>query len=336
MPSPKKPEIEIVQAVAAAIVTSAGLPKEIAAQIEDVSPKDISPQDVVVSPKFIVHPHISTVKVDDPLLLSYLRRIYTDRPALETAYPGCGAFSRLASENTLKDATQVIAAQLADEMSTKNANAGILFGFIVRRSDGSKAHGIIKADLDHEERFYMVVSAEGEWDLGAVRELLPHPRTEFAKFVIAPQPGGVGAAGIRDITDAESAAAYFLAALQLTVPKTRGTRAAVARAALKAGYSHNEVQAVLKPLTSPAPVVELVRENFPRIPAKDAERLAGRPERPMPEVLVEDPYLRVYKTRSPHFELIVDDSVDVKVNGLAVTVTLPSGSDRIEENTRER
>jgi hypothetical protein len=48
----------------------------------------------------------------------------------------------------------------------------------------------------------MVTTVDAGWSLSAARELLPHPRTEFAKFVIAPQPNGMSAAGIRDTTDA--------------------------------------------------------------------------------------------------------------------------------------
>src|SRR5260221_9035291 len=121
-------------------------------------------------------------------------------------------------------------------MSKKRANAGILFGFLIERSDSSKAHGLIKADLDHEQRFHMTTAADGVWSYSEVSELLPHPRTEFAKYVIAPQPNGVGKAGIRDTTTDEGAA-YFLAAVDLSDPKTRGTLAVVASLAFKAGIT---------------------------------------------------------------------------------------------------
>jgi hypothetical protein len=309
--------------VAAAIVTSAELPATVAAQVSDLTQK------------FVVHPHLSTVSSDDRLLLRYLRSIYSDRPALQTSYPSFSAFGQLGAPATLSEATRTIAGQLALEMSRKHANPGLLFGFILRRSDGSQPHGVIKADLDEEERFHMSVADTGEWSWDAVSKLLPPPRTEFAKFAIAPQPGGVGAAGIRDITDNEAAAAYFLIALQLAVPKTTGTQARVASAAIKSGYKIDAVHAAFKGLTTQVPVEVFVADNFPRIPPKEVERLVGRPERPMPTIVAQDPFLRVYKTRSPRFELVVDETVTVAINGRVVTVTLPPG-DPIQESTRER
>jgi hypothetical protein len=97
------------------------------------------------------------------------------------------------------------------------------------------------------------------------------------------------------------------------VPKTRGTRAAVARAALKAGYSHKEVQAVLKPLASPVPIADFIRENSPRVPEQDAERLSGRPERPMPRCSLTTRMCMSRGRSRRTFELSVDESVDVEV-----------------------
>ena len=323
MPASNAPDVEVVQAVAAAIITFAGLPENITGQV----PKR--------DQKFVVHPHVASVDRNDKLLVGYLRSIYTDRPALQTTYPGFGAFAELSSPTTVKKATEAIAEALAVEMSRKNANPGILFGFILRRSDGSQPHGVIKADLDEEERFHMVVADNGQWSWDAVSELLPPPKTQFAKFAIAPQPGGVGATGIRDIVDNEAAAAYFLAALNLAVPKTTGTQARVATVALRAGYSLDNVTDAFERLTTEEAVDAFVAENFPNIPEKEVGRLAGRPERPMPRVVPRDPFLRVYKTRSPRFELVVDETVSVEVNGRVITVTLPPG-DQIEQIARER
>ena len=220
-------------------------------------------------------------------------------------------------------------------MSEKNANPGVLFGFILRRSDGSQPHGVIKADLDEEERFHMVVTTDGQWTWDAVSELLPPPRTQFAKFAIAPQPGGVGATGIRDIVDNEAAAAYFLTALKLSVPKTTGTQARVATLALKAGYGGERIDEAFAGLTAEVTVEDFVHEHFPEVPDKEVERLAGRAERPMPMVMPRDSYLRVFRTRSPRFELVVDETVGVRINGRVITITLPAG-DQIERSFRER
>lgn len=225
-PTPgQAPDVEVVYAVAAAIISSASVPANLAAQIPDRDQK------------FVVHPHNARVEAHDKLLVGYPRSIYSDRPALQTVYPQVAAFAELASADTVENATKAIAEAMALEMSRKHANPGILFGFVLRRSDGSQPHGIIKADLDEEERFHMIVGDDGQWGWDAVSELLPPPKAHFAKFAIAPQPGGVGPTGIRDVVDNEAAAAYFLAALSLAVPKTSGTQARVATVALKAGYT---------------------------------------------------------------------------------------------------
>jgi hypothetical protein len=179
----------------------------------------------------------------------------------------------------------------------------------------------------------MVVGSGGQWSWDSVRELLPPPKTQFAKFAIAPQPGGVGPTGIRDVTDNEAAAAYFLAALQLVVPKTTGTQARVATVALKAGYSLDAVDTALKAISTDTPVADFVSEHFPDVQPRELERLVGRPERPMPNITAQDRYLRVFKTRSPHFELVVDETVSVRIQGRTVTVTLPPG-DQIERGVR--
>jgi hypothetical protein len=221
-------------------------------------------------------------------------------------------------------------------MSEKNANPGVLFGFILRRSDGSQPHGVIKADLDEEERFHMVVTTDGQWTWDAVSELLPPPRTQFAKFAIAPQPGGVGPTGIRDIVDNEAAAAYFLTALNLSVPKTTGTQARVAALALNAGYGSDRVDEASAGLTAEVAVEDFVHEHFPDVPDKEVERLlVGRAERPMPMVMPRDSYLRVFRTLSPRFELVVDETGGVRINGCVITVTLPAGN-QTERSFHER
>jgi hypothetical protein len=313
-----KTDISVVAAVAAAVVTAASMPAHATVQHDQ---------------KFVVHPHVTQVNPNDRLLLGYLRSIYSDRPALQAAYPSFSAFSHLQTKQQLRAATQEIATALAVEMSKKNANPGILFGFILKRSDGSKPHGVIKADLDQEERFHMVVDPSGQWTWDSVRELLPPPKTQFAKFAIAPQPGGVGPTGIRDITDNEAAAAYFLAALGLVVPKTTGTQARVAAIALKAGYSLDAIDTAFKTISADTPVADFVEDHFPDVQPRERDRLVGRPERPMPNITAQDHYLRIFKTRSPRFELVVDETVGVDIRGRTITVTLPPG-DQIERGVR--
>ena len=316
------PDVAVVGAAAAAIVTFESLASNVQSQ---VSPSN---------QKFVVHPHVAVVGTQDKLLNGYLRSIYTDRPALQTAYPGLDAFAKLKSQKTLQQATRAIAEALAVEMSKKHANPGILFGFILKRSDGSTPHGVIKADLDEEARFHMVVDPQGQWTWDEVSESLPPPRTQFAKFAIAPQPGGVGATGIRDAVENEAAAAYFLSALGLSVPKTSGTQARMASIALKAGYSMDEITITLAGLDEDSSVDDVVRDYFPNVPDRERERLAGRPERPMPNVVAHDTFLRTYKTRTPRFELLVDHTVDVQIRGRVITVTLPPG-DPIVPGVRE-
>jgi hypothetical protein len=122
--------------------------------------------------------------------------------------------------------------------------------------------------------------------------------------------------------------------MDLVVPRTKGTQAAIAQAALNAGYSANNVRASLKALTKPMPMDQFIKQEFPNIPEKEVAKLRGTPTRPMTLIRPNDPYIRVYKTTFPRFELIVDDSVDVKLEGRTVTVTLPEGSHPIDVHTR--
>lgn len=316
------PKVVIKEAAAAAIVTSANLPPDLADKVD-------------TSKKFVVHPHVSAVSTNDALLLGYLRSIYSTRQPLETTYPDAAAFRTLKAPESVEQSTRALAERLVDTMGKKNANPGILFGFLIV-VDGKEAHGVIKADLDDEQRFHFETSASNTWMLSAVRDILPPPKTDYAKFVIAPQPTGTGVAGVRDITDTTAAADYFLEAVELVVPRTSGTQAVVAQAALDAGYTHAQVRSAFKELAESTPVETVIKELLPKIPEKRQARLVGTAARPMKEVLKNDAYLRVYRTRKPRFELLVDDQVEVKVEGRTITVTLPQHSDPVIEQTRTR
>ncbi|MCA1705665.1 MAG: hypothetical protein LC808_21365, partial [Actinobacteria bacterium] len=269
------------------------------------------------------------------LLLGYLRSIYTTRRPLETTYPAASAFPNLKVPKSVEQGTRTLADTLADTMGKKNANPGILFGFLIS-VDGEEAHGLIKADLDDEQRFHFESSASNTWTLSAVRDILPPPKTAYAKFVIAPQPTGTGTAGVRDMTDTTAAADYFLEAVELVVPRTSGTQAVIAQAALDAGYTHTQVRSVFSEIAESTPVETVIKDNFPKIPGRRQAHLTGTTVRPMKQVLKNDPYLRVYRTAKPHFELVVDDQVDVQVEGRTITVRLPQESDPIVERTRMR
>jgi len=219
-------------------------------------------------------------------------------------------------------------------MSKRRANPGILFGFLLDIEGAGKAHGVIKADLDDEQRFHFQSTGEDTWSIDAVRELLPPPRTDYAKFAIAPQPAGDAQIGVHDVTNSAAAADYFLGALGLTVPREHGTQALLAQAALEAGYPHDVVRATLSRITTDRDVEKFVTEAFPNIAEKKRQALKGSANRPMPNIRANDPYISIYKTRNPHFLLEVDSSVEVQVNGRVITVTLPEDSDSVEYKAR--
>ncbi len=315
-----KSTFKIKSGAAAAIVTSGNLSERLLAKVD-------------AREKFVVHPHVASVSGQDTLLNGYLRTIYGRGKSLGAAYPA-GGFTQLATGSTVEDATRELAIALAMQMSKRRANPGILFGFLLDLGSGDNAHGVIKADLDDEQRFHFELTGGDTWSIDEVRELLPPPRAEYAKFAISPQPGGDAEIGVHDVTDAASAADYFLGALGLTVARTRGTQALIAQAALTAGYPPNVVRSAFRDLREDRPVEQFVAEVFPEIPEKRRRSLAGSSTRPMPSVLAGDPYISVYWTRSPYFRLEADGSVNVEISGRVVTVTLPENSDPIEFRAR--
>lgn len=102
MPVSGSPDVEVVKAVAAAIVTSSGLHESIATEVPNRDQK------------FVVHPHLADVNAKDKRLSGYLHSIYTGRPALQTAYAGLSAFEQLTSTKALRGATKAIAEALGD------------------------------------------------------------------------------------------------------------------------------------------------------------------------------------------------------------------------------
>ena len=281
--------------------------------------------------RFGVHPHVEKVGVKDPLLLGYLGHIYDGTRSVRTPYPTSESFASLASRTNVRDATREIAGSLALSMSRKRANPGILFGFLIALDGGEEAHGLVKADLDREQRFHFASRGDGSWSLAEVHDMLPPPKTQYAKFVIAPRPTGEGAAGIRDLQTAPSAAAdYFLAAVGLVVEQTKGGKAALANEAYASGYSDAQIAAGFDDLREVTPVADVVERYFPDIPATRVKSLQGSPTRPLRVIRPDDQYQKVFRTRKPRFELRVDASVDVKIDGRVITVTLPPDSDKID------
>lgn len=283
--------------------------------------------------RFFVHPHVATVGPDEPALTSYLKDIYNPntRVAIDVPAPTSPSFKALTTKSSVAGATAGIAEALRSSMEAKSANPGIVFGFLLQLDGGTKAHGVVKADLEDAERFFMEMTSETAWTIASVRDILPPPQTKFAKYAISPRPKAPGAAGIRDTqADPNSAAGYFLSAIGLVVPRRTGTKAAVAQAAKQAGYSDQHIRSELDGLKEDAPVDDVVSKLFPDIADAARERLTGSPERPMNTVIGDESFLTTWSTRDPTFRLTVDASVNVEIQGRRITVTLPEGHDEID------
>lgn len=318
---PTDPSISIVEATAAAIVTYDKLSEKLKDQFDG-------------SQKFVVHPYLSAIASDNALLGGYLKNIYTTEKSIGVTYPTSPAFRQLSSAATLEVGTGALAAQLAETMSKKNANPGILFGFRIVIDGSVTAHGVIKADFDDEARFHFNSGSDGAWSLSEVADVLPPPRTIYAKYAIAPRPLGDEAAGVHDVTDSASAADYFLQSIALVVPRTKGTRALVAQAAVDSNYSIGQIKVALAAVKETKPLDDVIEEHFPRIPPARREKLKGSVTRPVASVLADDPYMTTYSTKNPRFELTVDENVQVTIEGRTVTVNLPADSDDIAIRTR--
>lgn len=287
--------------------------------------------------KYFVHPHVAKVGSEESALSSYLYEIYTGNSAsvATTQLPKSPAFTRLQHENLVQDATREIAEELRLCMEKVRANAGVVFGFLLRLSNETRAFGLIKADIEDDRRFYMDLTKSSQWTIGQVDDLLPAPRAHYAKYVIAPQPRGSGTVGIRDTQAQRSAAAaYLLKAIGATMPRNEGTKATVAREAADAGYRPPEIRRVLSDLAEDTPTVELIEKEFPEIEPAALARLQGTQERPMPIVRAEEPLITTWSTRHPSFELKVDASVNVTIDKNVVTVTLPANHDEIKPKYR--
>lgn len=279
--------------------------------LEDLPEGQPPEEETSGSTRFAVHPHIEPVADDDPVLLGYLAAIYANDTSVPSEYPDSPDFRALEDKDRIKEATRALASELAEKMGRKNAARGIVFGCLFETADGTVAHGIVKVDLDASQRFHFSRQPGEGWSLEEVRDILPPPKRHYAKFVIAPQPGGDGAIGVRDENaNKESAAEYVLEAFGITVPKTSGTKSRVGVHALRSGESIEKVHEVLQEVTEDRPT-EDVLAKFGKKSQEHADRVKGAGRRPMPEVKADDPYLRIFRSRDPH--LLVEAGPEVTV-----------------------
>ena len=285
--------------------------------------------------RFLVHRHIERLSAKDPVLTSYLAEIYSlDRKASIDAPTPQGsngtAFTQLADPINVAAAIAEIAKNLQDTMESKSAKPGIVFGFTLELTNHQYGYGVIKADLEDDKRFFLNVGSDATWSLSQVQDILPPPQQKFAKYAISPRPRQPGAVGIRDKqADPDSAADYFLQALGLVVPRRSGTKLALAHAAMRSGYDDKIIHESLSRIRTDTPVTTVIERYFPDIPDNRRERLRGSAERPMVNIVADDPYRRKYYTNSPRFQLVADESVSVTVEGRTITVELPADADTI-------
>lgn len=293
----------------------------------------LRPEDA--SDRFMVHPHVEDVSADDPALLGYLAEVYEQPTSIGAEYPSLLTFAELREAADVGEATRAMAEALARAMASKSANRGILFGCLLELADGSRAHGIIKVDLDQAVRFHFSADNTGGWSLDEVRDMLPPPKQNFAKYVIAPQPGGDRPAGIRDENSrADSAADYLLEAVGLVVPRLSGTKARVGNEALRSNVSVEAVHRGLSDVTEDTNTTDVFARHFDGVGDDAVARAAGSETRPMPRVVADDPYVRVYETRRPKFKLEVGPEVEVERQGNRLIITLPADADDIEIRLR--
>ena len=310
---------DIVAAAAAAILTTKYLPDE---------QKDDFPDQ-----RYFVHNHIAPIGENEPALIRYLEDIYDPNTRLSIAVstPSSSDFHGLREAAQVVEATRRIAEQLRRNMESKNANPGILFGFLLAIEDEMPAYGVVKADLEDHERYFLDMTSSSQWTIESVTDILPPPQAKYAKFAISPRPRATGQIGIRDTqADPDTAANYFLSAIGVEIPRTSGTKLAVAQAAKRSGYDNQTIRHNLGNVVVDTPLERVMEDSFPDVSDQDRKRLEGPPERPMTIVLADDPFLTTWYTRETTFKLTVDENVEVDINGRVVTVTLPEDHEPID------
>ena len=80
------------------------------------------------------------------------------------------------------------------------------------------------------------------------------------------------------------------------------------------------------------PLGAVIDRSFSEIPDGLRRGLRGTSERPMDTVVAQDPFFRKFFTRNPRFELIVDGSVEVTVEGRTITIVLPPEADSVDNS----
>lgn len=291
-----------------------------------------------IDTKYHVHPHVAIARLNEPALLRYLEDIYSSgSTSIEMAQePASAAFRSLEASTDVTTETRQIADDLCARMQSTNARAGIVFGFRLKLNDGTSAFGIIKADIEDNRRFHLNLDRP-QWTIESVSEVLTLPSDKYAKFAISPQPLGSGVVGIRDRqAQSDSAAAYFLSALGVAMPKTEGTKLAVAQTALRAGRSHDEIRVALSDLEEDVAPREFVESWIPDIDDSEIEKLEGPEERPMPAIRASEPLVTEWHTTEPYFSLRADASVTVAIEGNRITATLPDDHGDISERFIKR
>jgi hypothetical protein len=250
----------------------------------------------------------------------------------ETAVPTSQAFGALKRVSEVELATRSLSQALAASMGSKSsAKPGIVFGFRLLIGESKQAIGVVKADLESSERFFMNLASDESWSIDSVNELLPPPEEKFAKFAISPRPKQSGLAGVRDLkTSGATVADYFLEAIGVTIPRSDGGKLAVAQAAKQSGYQTTEIRQKLDAIDGSVELEPFVEMHFPDISERKRRSLTGSPQRPRTSINGDDVLLSTWSTANPHFSLTVDEAdVDVQIAGRIITVTLPVGHDRI-------
>lgn len=289
-------------------------------------------------PKFVVHPHVEEIDVDDDVLLGYLNEIHGGRTSLPTSYPGSQAFASLVNDDEMRAATVQLAQDFAERMGRSNANRGIVFGARYTLPNGTESHGILKVDLNPDQRFHFATEGGDSWSLEQVSDILPPPKQDVAKYVISPQPGGDAEAGMLDATQGgrDRAADYLLNAVELTVPRATKTRAQVAIAAAEAGVHTATIHERLQEIDEDLPTTQVFSEHFPEVSEQAVEKVVDADSpRPMSTVVADDPYKRVYKSRGRMTLEVMMPDVDVQqVDDRELRIRLPVDAEPITVDYR--
>lgn len=299
---------------------------------------DADPSD----PPFVVHPNVRSLSGGDLATVErYVAAIYSAKNApTRVPYPTSTHFKDLASASTLLAATQALTADLADAMqSKKSANPGLVFGAIVQLDNGTEAHALLKVDLEEDPRTYLDLDSPGGWKLEDVADILPTPKPNVAKYVVAPRPLAEGPAGLLDVTNRDQdPAAYFLEALGVRVGRTQGTLAMIGREAVKAGVPVLEADQRLRAVEVGTATEEAVEALFPEISERTRDRIVSADSlRPRTDIGADDTYKVVAASPAGARVEVYDKRAEIELSDdrHRITVTLPSDSPPFEMDIKD-